>query len=109
MGVAVNVARRTVLLVAAVLVWGMLAPAATADPQPRVAPAGPVVTEFPAPVPVVDGWYGNSVAIDGDRFLVGAPYDDMVIDNTTYYAVGSVWLYTWSGSTWAGTEFRPPY
>ena len=93
----------------AVLIVGVMAPGAAIGAQGGPAPAGPVATEFPPAVPVVDGWYGASVAIDGDRFLVGAPYDDWTVGNTTYFAVGSLWLYTDTGAAWSGTQFLPPF
>ncbi len=93
----------------AVLIVGVMAPGAAVGAQGGPTPAGPVATEFPPAVPVVDGWYGESVAIDGDRFLVGAPYDDWTDGNTTYYAVGSLWLYTNTGAAWSGTQFLPPF
>ena len=100
--------RRALLMTAASIV-GVMAPGTAVGAQGGPAPAGPASTEFPPAVPVVDGWYGQSVAIDGDRFLVGAPYDDWTDGATTYYAVGSLWLYTDTGAAWSGTQFLPPF
>ena len=100
--------RRALLMTVALLV-GVMAPGTAVGAQGGPAPAGPASTEFPPAVPVVDGWYGQSVAIDGDRFLVGAPYDDWTDGDTTYYAVGSLWLYTDTGAAWSGTQFLPPF
>jgi len=101
--------RRIALLGVMTLVATLVGTGVAAAPETRLAPAGPVVTDLPPAVPVVDGYYGKAVGIDGNRILVGAPLDDMVVGNTTYFAVGSVWLYDWTGSAWSGTEFRPPY
>lgn len=99
--------RRTLLLTLA-LMLGLVVPGVAAGAQ-GPAPAGPVATEFPPETPVVDAWYGKSVAIDGTYFVVGAPWDDRVIGNTTHYGVGSVWLYTEGDAAWTGTQFWPPY
>jgi Ca2+-binding RTX toxin-like protein len=104
-----NIALSRVLLLAVAVVAGVMAPGAAMGVQGGPDPAPPIGTEFPPAVPVVDGWYGQSVAIHGNRFLVGAPYDDWTVGNTTYYAVGSLWLYTNTGAAWSGTRFLPPF
>jgi len=105
----VTIARRATLVFAVLLVGSLLAPGAVAEPTGRVALAPPIDTEVPPPMPVVDGYYGKAVAIDGDRLLVGAPLDDLTIGATTYFAVGAAWLFEWTGSAWEGTRIMPPY
>ena len=99
--------RRTLLLTCA-LVLGFVTPGVATGAQGPAA-ADPVATEFPPASPVMDAWYGKSVAVDGSYFLVGAPWDDRVVGNTTHYGVGSVWLYTEVDAAWTGTQFWPPY
>lgn len=46
-----------------------------------------------------DDWYGYSVAISGDRAIVGAyKDDDNIIDS------GSAYIYDWNGTTWVETK-----
>jgi hypothetical protein len=40
--------------------------------------------------------FGQSVAVDGDRIVVGSPYHD----NGATVNVGAVYIYTWSGTAW---------
>jgi hypothetical protein len=45
-------------------------------------------------------WYGTSMAVDGDRVVVGSWFDDT--DNGT--DSGSIYVYDWNGAEWVETQ-----
>ncbi|MGE0084686.1 MAG: tandem-95 repeat protein [Desulfococcaceae bacterium] len=44
--------------------------------------------------------FGSSVAISGDRLIIGMPGDDYSVSGTFYTNVGSVYIYHYDGSVW---------
>jgi hypothetical protein len=56
--------------------------------------------------PAVDG-FGASVAISGDRLVVGAPTDDVVCPDDPSCNSGSVYLFRYDGANWAQDPLQP--
>jgi Ca2+-binding RTX toxin-like protein len=54
----------------------------------------------------IEDQFGYDVAASNNLILVGAPYDDVEIDGTTYIDAGSVYLYSNSG-LWIATIHNP--
>ncbi|MDX2118515.1 MAG: GC-type dockerin domain-anchored protein [Planctomycetota bacterium] len=48
--------------------------------------------------------FGYSVAISGDRAVVGAPYEDIVISSVNQGDAGAAYFFTRSGTTWTQTS-----
>jgi hypothetical protein len=57
-------------------------------------------------IPAVDG-FGASVAISGDRLVVGAPTDDVVCPDDPSCNSGSVYLFRYDGENWAQDPLQP--
>ncbi len=47
--------------------------------------------------------FGTSVALSGDRALVGAPNDDIVVLAVTQFSAGSAYFFARSGAAWSQT------
>ncbi|UCF02654.1 MAG: FG-GAP repeat protein, partial [Deltaproteobacteria bacterium] len=56
--------------------------------------------------PAVDG-FGASVAISGDRLVVGAPTDDVVCPDAPSCNSGSVYLFRYDGENWVQDPLQP--
>jgi hypothetical protein len=56
--------------------------------------------------PAVDG-FGASVAISGDRLVVGAPTDDLICPDDPSCNSGSVYLFRYDGENWAQDPLQP--
>ncbi len=48
-----------------------------------------------APTSIQDAQFGYDLSMDGDRFIIGARFDDGVNPRT-----GTAYIYAWSGSSW---------
>jgi hypothetical protein len=57
-------------------------------------------------IPAVDG-FGASVAISGDRLVVGAPTDDVVCPDDPSCDSGSAYLFRYDGENWAQDPLQP--
>lgn len=69
------------------------------------------------PNPSQNDYFGRSVAIHGDVIAIGSPYEDSnasgvstsIIDNSTGYDRGAVYLYKLDAGTWTLSHFiKPP-
>jgi len=102
--------RRCALLFALLLVVAVV-PAAGAETEGVPAIAPPSITRSTAIDPSYHGYYGKSVDVSGDRYVVGEHLRDLVVPvsggTATYKYVGAAYLHTRTSDGWYVQQFMP--